>query len=77
MLTPPPGLSPAEELAVAHPTGKQQLLTGQQEAWELLGLNVPLHRFGNKAKVIQLVSQSKGTSPVREILVLTAGHTHQ
>lgn len=37
--------------------------TGQGEAWELVGLNTPLHCLGDEAKVIQLVSRSKGTAP--------------
>lgn len=45
-------------------------LTGQGEAWELVDLNIPLHRLGNEAKVIQMVFQSKGMT-LQEILALT------
>lgn len=40
-------------------------LAGQGEAWDLVDLNIPLHRLGNEAKVTQMVSQSKGMTPAR------------
>lgn len=53
-------------------------LTSQGEAWELLDLNIPLHCLGNEAKVIQMVSQSKGMTPARDpALTVTADHAHQ
>lgn len=52
-------------------------LTGQGEAWELVDLNIPLHRLGNEAKVIQMVFQSKGMTPARDPgFDCDSGHTH-
>lgn len=52
-------------------------LTGQGEAWDLVDLNIPLHRLGNEAKVTQMVSQSKGMTPARGPgSACDSGHTH-
>lgn len=53
-------------------------LTSQQEAWELVDLNIPLHCLGSEAKVIQMVSRLKGMTPARDPgFDCDVGHTHQ
>lgn len=57
--------------------GNSCSLTSQGEAWGLVDLNIPLHRLGNEAKVIQMVFQSKGMTPARDPgFDCDSGHTH-